>query len=127
MATDPLLLQAQADAVAQRAADQLRELLKTVALQLRPFPAYPGAFFTYGIEVDPAGTLGGNVGCVILTDDGELCELVVGFDPAEAGSGDPVAERSEELVPVDLPPMLFAAYAHSAISQAVALLEQQRG
>lgn len=123
---DPLLLQAQADAVAQRAADQLRELLKTAALQLRPFPAYPGAFFIYAIEIDPEGALGGDAGCVVVTEDGALSELVVGFDPAEAGSGDPVAERTEELIPVELPPMLFAAYAHHAISRIVAHLEEQR-
>ena len=123
---DPLLLQAQADAVAQRTSDQLRELLKTAATQLRPFPAYPGALFVSAIEVDPEGTLGGDVGCVVVTEDGELNELIVGFDPAEAGSGDPVAERIEELIPVKLPPMLFAAYAHRAISQLVAHLEGRR-
>ena len=52
MADDPLQHRAHADLIAQRAADQLRELLRTVASQIDPFPPFPGSMFSYGIEVE---------------------------------------------------------------------------
>lgn len=125
MTTDPLQHQAHADLAVQRAADQLRDLLKTVAAAIDPFPEFPGSFFSYGIEVDPQGELGGDAGCVILAEDGELYELQIGLDPEQAASGDPVAMRSEQRLPLDLPPATYVAYAHRAVTVAVEYLERQ--
>lgn len=129
MTTDPLQHQAHADLIVNRAADQLRSLLQTIAQGIRPFPEFPGSFFSYGLEVDPGSAAGGDRGCVVLGEDGELYELRVGLDIAEALGGDPSAMRSEERMPLeDLSPGEYVAYAHRAVSVAVEyLLRQQEG
>ena len=123
MQDDPLLLQAQADAIVRRAADQLRELLQRLAARIDPFPEFPGSFFSYGIEVEADGVPGVDAGCVVLGEDGELYELRIGLDPEQALSRDPVAERSEQRIPLELPPALYVAYAHRAVAAAAAVLE----
>lgn len=127
MPADPLLVQAQADAILQRAATALRELLHSTARDLDPFPEFPGAFFAYGIEVDPEGEIGGDLGCVVLAEDGELYELQIGLDPEQMDSRDPVAMRAEERVPLDLPPDQYVAYAYRALQQAARVLEERQG
>ncbi len=118
---DPLQHQAHADLIVQRAGDQLRALLHTLASQIQPFPEFPGTFFSYGIEVD-AG-VAGDRGCIVLGEDGELYELQIGLDVAQVATGDPAAMRAEERVPLDdLPPATYVAYAHRAVTAAVEYL-----
>ena len=118
---DPLQHQAHADLIVQRAGDQLRALLHTLAAQIQPFPEFPGTFFSYGIEVD-AGTTDDR-GCIVLGEDGELYELQIGLDVAQAATGDPAAMRVEERVTLtDLPPATYVAYAHRAVTAAVQYL-----
>ncbi len=120
-ALDPMQERALADAVVTRAAQQLREQLKRIAAAIDPFPAFPGAVFAYGIEVEPVGT---EQGCVILGDDGTLYELQIGMDDAHAALDDEqVGTRHEELVPLDVPPADFVTYAHRAIVAATAYIE----
>jgi len=115
---DPLQHQAHADLIVQRAADQLHTLLRNLAVQIRPFPEFPGSFFSYGIEVETDAASGR--GCIVLGEDGELYELLIGLDVAEVATGDPAAMRSEERVLLeDLPPATYVAYAHRAVTAAV--------
>ncbi len=115
---------AQAETIVERAATELRELLPRLARSIRPFPAFPGAMFAYGIEVDPQGELPGDYGCVVLGEDGGLYELVLEHDAAQEPAGDPVATRSEELRPLDeMPAADFVAYAHRAVAAAAAHVE----
>ena len=46
-----------ADEALSAAAGRLEALLREAARELRPFPPFPGAFFTIGIEVEPDGVL----------------------------------------------------------------------
>lgn len=120
---DPMQERAIADAVVTRAAQQLREQLKRVAAAIDPFPAFPGAVFAYGIEVEPIGT---DQGCVILGDDGALYELQIGVDASQAAlDSDQVGTRHEELVPLEVPAAEFVTYAHRAIAAATAYLESR--
>jgi hypothetical protein len=115
---DPLQHQAHADLIVQRAADQLRTLLQTLTAQIRPFPEFPGTFFSYGIEVDTG--LASDEGRVILGEDGELYELQIGLDVSQVATGDAAAMRSEERILVEgLPPATYVAYAHRAVTAAV--------
>ncbi len=123
MADDPLLHQAHADLIVARAAEQLRELLKKLVDEFDPFPPFPGALFTYGIEVEPAAGAGDGRGCVILAEDGELYELLVGMDVEAVPTGSAVAITSEQRVSLDdLPPAEYVGYAHRAVAAAVELL-----
>ena len=83
------------------AAEQVEALLREAALELRPFPPFPGAFFTMGVEVEPDGLRDKNIGCVIVTEEGALRELQLSFDDegpaAFLGANDPVSMRDETL------------------------------
>ncbi|MDE2967739.1 MAG: hypothetical protein OXS30_09705 [Chloroflexota bacterium] len=87
------------------AAEQVEALLREAALELRPFPPFPGAFFTMGVEVEPDGVRDKDIGCVIVTEEGALRELQLSFDDegpaALLGANDPVSMRDETLVELE--------------------------
>ena len=129
MKSDPLLYKSEADAALERAADRLRTLLQEAAALLDPFPPFPGAFFSYGIEIEAPGVESRDLGCVVLAPDGELYELRMGQDvPAlELEMADPVALRQEELKPLDLHPRDYVIYAYNALTKVVELLLEREG
>ena len=121
---DPLEFKNEADAALERAAGRLRAVLQEAVAGLDPFPPFPGAFFSYGIEIEAAGIASPDVGCVILGQDGELYELKMGQDvPAlEMEIADPVALRQEELKPLDLHPLDYLVFGYNALVKVVELL-----
>lgn len=125
---DPLELKAEADETLERTARRLRQLLREAASRLDPFPPFPGAFFTYGIEVEEPLAEDVGRGCIVLAPDGELYELVIGEElplfPEEAA--DPVATRKEELKPLDLHPRDYVLYAYRALTRVVELLLERQ-
>jgi hypothetical protein len=129
MAANPLELKDEADAALERAAGRLRSLLGEAAARLDPFPAFPGAFFSYGIEIEAPGADSAELGCVVLAPDGELYELQMGQElPAlDLEMADPVALRKEELKPLDLHPRDYVLFAHAALTRVVELLLEQEG
>ncbi|MXX32518.1 MAG: hypothetical protein F4Y69_01485 [Chloroflexi bacterium] len=94
-----------ADEALSAAAEQVEALLREAALELRPFPPFPGAFFTMGVEVEPDGVRDKNIGCVIVTEEGALRELQLSFDDdgpaAILGATDPVSMRDETLAELE--------------------------
>lgn len=123
MADDHLEQRAHADAIVQRAADQLRVVLKGLVEEIDPFPVFPGSMFTYGIEVPP--TAHTSLGCVIVGDDAELYELQLGLDQdVIASGGDAHAARLEETVQLELTPAEYATQAHAAIGALVGHLDR---
>ncbi len=124
MQADPLEYKSEADAVLERTAGRLRRLLHEAAGRLDPFPPFPGAFFSYGIEVQAPGAESAERGCVVLAPDGELYELQMGHEVPlfDLEMADPVALRQEELKPLDLHPRDYIVYAYSALAQVVELL-----
>ena len=125
MPEDPLEYKAEADAALGRLAQRLRRLLQEAAGELDPFPPFPGAFFTYGIEVEAPGVDSPERGCVVLAPDGELYELVMGQDVTALAlnQADPVAMREERLNKLeDLHPRDYVVYAYEALTRVVELL-----
>ena len=127
MSPDPLALKDEADAALERAAERLRRLLAEAVGALDPFPPFPGAFFSYGIEVEAPGAESPDLGCVVLAPDGELYELRMGQElPAlDLELADPVALRMEELKPLELHPRDYVIYAYNALTRVVELLLEQ--
>ena len=122
---DPMARKVQADLIVERAADQLRRVLHELVAQLDPFPPFPGAFFTYGIEVEPEAAARTDRGCIVVAPDGDLYEFEMGVDLEgldPSGYADPVALRNEELKKVDFHPRDYVVYAHSAITRVAELL-----
>lgn len=124
MSSDPLVYRAHADVIVQTAAEKLRELLRTVVSEIDPFPPFPGAMFSYGIEIEPSGA---DRGCIVLAEDGELYELHMGLDVEQIASSNLLAMRDEQRSPLDdIPPADYVSYAQRAVIAAVAhLMEQQ--
>src|SRR5712691_9424424 len=124
MKTDPMHYKSEADELLERTASRLRSLLQEVAGRLDPFPPFPGAFFSYGIEIDAPGAESPDRGCVVLAPDGELYELRMGQElPAyELEMADPVALRQEALKPLDLHPRDYVIYAYAALTKVVELM-----
>ena len=119
-----------ADEALSAAADQVEALLHEAALELRPFPPFPGAFFTMGVEVEPDGVQDKNIGCVIVTEEGALRELQLSFDdegPATIlGANDPVSMRDETLVELEgLSAQDRLTLAINGLDAVSTLLEQQ--
>ena len=129
MPDDPLQYKAEADAALDRLAQRLRRLLQEAARQLDPFPPFPGAFFTHGIEIEATGVDSPESGCVVLAADGELYELEMGQDMTALAldQTDPVALREERLKKLeDLHPRDYVVYAYSALTQVVELLLERQ-
>ncbi len=125
--SDPLTLKAAADIAVEQAAGRLKRLLHEAAGRLRPFPPFPGAFFTNAIEIEPAGGSSPNLGCVVVCEDGELYELRMGVDVESLALGlsDPVSLRNEELHALDLHPADYISYAYGALTLVVERLAEQ--
>ncbi len=122
---DPLARKIQSDLIVERAAGQLRKVLHDLTEQLDPFPAFPGAFFTYGIEIEPEAAARTDRGCIVLASDGDLYEFEIGLDLEgldPSGYADPIALRKEELKKLDIHPRDYVVYAHSAIARVAELL-----
>ena len=124
-AREALARKTQADRVLERAVDQFRDLMKEAAKALRPFPPFPGAFFTNAVEVDLTGVERVDVGCIVVGEDGGLFELEMKIDFGEefADLVDPVQARDEILKPLqDLHPRDELVLAYNALTQLTELL-----
>ena len=129
MPDDPLEYKAEADAALDRLAQRLQRLLQEAAGRLDPFPPFPGAFFTHGIEIEAPGVDSPERGCVVLAPDGELYELEMGQDVTALAldQTDPVALREERLKKLeDLHPRDYIVYADSALTRVVELLLERQ-
>ena len=114
---DAMARKAQADMALERAALQLRQLLEEAAKQLRPFPPFPGAFFTNAIEVESDAAEDPQRGCVVVCEDGELYELKISIDFSD-DQADPVQARDEKLTKLeDLHPRDYVLLAYEALTR----------
>jgi hypothetical protein len=120
--TEALARKQQADMVLDRAAQQLRILIEEAAKALRPFPPYPGAFFTNAVEVSLEGAERADFGCVVVAEDGELYELEMKIDFSD-DVVDMVQARDETLRKLDdLHPRDYIILAYNALTQLTELL-----
>ena len=81
--SDALARKTQADLIIDRTAQQLKLLLEEAAKELRPFPPFPGAFFTNAVEVNMEGVERPDFGCIVVGEDGGLYELEIKIDFGE--------------------------------------------
>jgi hypothetical protein len=124
--TDPLARKAHADLVIERTCQQLSDILHTAVASLNPFPAYPGSFFNYAIEVDAGVLSGPKRGCMVVGKDGELYELIMRMD-FSGDDGDPVGMRDEEMRKLELLPHEYIVLAHQAIKAVVEYQLEKQG
>ena len=124
---DAMARKAQADLLLERTAMQLRQLLQEAAGELRPFPPFPGAFFTNAIEVEAAAAEDPERGCVVVCEDGELYELTMAISFSDEAT-DPVSARDETLKKLEeLHPRDYVLLAHEAIARVTEQLLERGG
>jgi hypothetical protein len=126
--SEALARKTQADLIIDRAAQQMRLLLEEAAKALRPFPPFPGAFFTNAVEVNLEGVERPDLGCIVVAEDGELYELEMRIDFGEEFGDviDPVQARDETLKKLDdLHPRDYIVLAYNALTQLTELLIEQ--
>jgi hypothetical protein len=84
---DPLDLKRQAEKALdttpdpEEAAAKLREILKQLAQGLTPFPRFMSSWDVRGVEADPEPPPRKDLGCIIVTPEGELAEFTFSFSP----------------------------------------------
>ena len=131
MERETIARKTQADAVLERAAIQLQQLLREACAQLHPFPPFPNAMFTNAIECEEGAAANPERGCVVVCEDGELYELEFGIDHDSielSGSWDPVTARKETRKKLDLHPRDYIVYAYNGLVAVTDhLLERQAG
>ena len=110
---EPWALKAVADATLERAASQLRDILKELAGRLQPFPAFMNMTSIQAIEVEPQGLRASDRGCVVVCPDGELYELNLQLIPGPLGVSD--VDQVEEYQALDPSPGEYILYACAAI------------
>ena len=128
MTTEAFARKQQADLLIERAALQLQLLLEETAKSLRPFPPFPGAFFTNAVEVNLEGVERSDLGCIVVGDHGGLFELEIVIDFGEEFGDviDPVQARDETLKKLeDLHPRDHITLAYNALTQLTELLLEQ--
>ena len=127
MSNEALARKQQADLLIERTAQQLRLLLEETARSLRPFPPFPGAFFTNAVEIPLDGVERADIGCIVVGDDGGLYELEVAIDFGEEFGGvDPVQARDETMKKLDdLHPRDEIILSYAALSILTELLLEQ--
>jgi hypothetical protein len=125
-ANEALARKTQADLIIERSAQQLRLLLEEAAKALRPFPPFPGAFFTNAVEVSLEGVERADFGCIVVGDDGGLYELEMKIDFGEEFGEvvDPVQARDETMKKLEdeLHPRDYVILAYNALTQLTELL-----
>jgi hypothetical protein len=124
---DALARKQQADLIVERTAQQLKLLLEEAAKALRPFPPFPGAFFTNAVEVELEGVERPDIGCIVVGEDGGLYELQMEIDFGE-DIVDPVQARDETLKKLDdLHPRDEIILAYNALTRITELLLERDG
>ena len=120
---DPLVKKATADAILERAASGLRQLMVELATALDPFPNFLGMATLRAVEVEPSGVANPDKGCIVVCADGQLYDLVLRVLPASMDVGG--IDQTDELTEVDLSPGDFVAYAHAAVTELARILEEK--
>jgi len=122
---DHLIRQARARTIVERAAEELKEILREAALALEPFPPFPGAYFTNALEAEPGAAARPERGCVVVCADGELREFQMGMD-FSGPNPDPAMARRETLKPLTLSAQDYVVYAFNAIEAIARAVEERR-
>ena len=105
----------EAKGVLEQAAAQLHDTLVELASRLRPFPPFLNMATVQAIELELPDLLAselGDPGCVVVLEDGEICELELAVIPGPSGPSD--SDQVERYRELDLAPedyILFAAIA----------------
>ena len=101
------------DALVEEAAGQLRKVLGDLAARLRPFPAFMNMVSLQAVELEPMPGTPENQGCVVVSPDGQICQLDLKVMPGLEGVTE--FDSVEEFTELELAPVDYITYAAAAI------------
>lgn len=116
-------LAAAAQTVLAETAAALSQTLAELAAQLRPFPAFLGMVSLQAIEVEPTLTPIRDLGCLVVTPEGRICQLDLQAMPGIAGITE--TEPVEEFREPELSDAEYILYAAAAIQLLAAELRRR--
>ena len=102
----------QADGILNETNAELHNLLIGLATSMENFPGFLGMETVQAIEIEPIAGFPDR-GCIVVTPEGFLKELVLSLLPGASALG--VYEQSEQLKDLDLPPEEETVYLYRAI------------
>lgn len=116
-------LAAAAQTLLGETAAALGETLAELAGRLRPFPAFLGMASVQAVELEPPLTPARDVGCLVVTPEGRICQLDLRAMAGIAGltETEPVEEFSEP----ELSAAEYISYAATAIQLLAAELRRR--
>ena len=119
---DPWQASALTDAVMERASKELRDILHSLAVNLRPFPGFMGMTTIQAVEADPGAQIAVDKGCVVVAPDGELYQLILRIIPGPSGMGE--VDQIEEFKALECSPKEYIFYAFGAIQELIRIQRQ---
>ena len=102
----------QADGILNQTNAELHNLLIGLATSVENFPGFLGMETVQAIEIEPIAGFPDR-GCIVVTPEGFLKELVLSILPGASALGG--YEQSEQLKDLDLPPEEETVYLYRAI------------
>lgn len=110
----------QAEAILNKANTQLQELLVKLSTSIKTFPGFLDMDTVQAIELEPIAGFPDR-GCIVVTPEGFLKELVLSILPGAVTLGG--YEQSEQLKDLDLPSQEETVYLYCAINVLVEWIE----
>ncbi len=103
----------------------LEAAVSEMCRRVQPFPAFLGMTSIQAIELDPAPAPFPDLGCVVLTPDGEIAELDVTAIPGVVGVLE--VDQVEEFRPLELPAEAQLMYLTEAVRVLAAEIARRTG
>lgn len=113
------------DAVLTDATARLETILADLCQRLQPFPSFLGMATIQAVELEPALTPTRDLGCLVVTPDGEIAQLDIAAIPGIVGVLE--VDQVEQFQPADLTPEERLIYLLAAICQLDAELRRRGG
>lgn len=114
---------AAAQTALEETAAALGQTLAELAGRLRPFPAFLGMASVQAVEVEPPLTPARDLGCLVVTPEGRICQLDLRSMAGVEGLTE--AEQVEEFVEPELSAAEYIVYAAAAIELLAAELRRR--
>lgn len=113
------------DDILSDAGQRLKGLLEGLAKSIRPFPSFLGMITVQAVELEPDLAPGRDLGCVVVSPEGEICRLDIAEIAGIAGLTE--TDRVEEFQPLDLSALEYLSFAKAAIEVLTDELQRRGG
>ena len=98
----------------EKSKESLQEILKQLAIQIRPFRGFLNMNTIQAIEIPVPKEFSNKYGCVVVLPNGDINEIILKTIPAPESLGE--IDQTEEYVELDMPLIDSIIYCYSAIT-----------